>query len=58
MYESDIHHRAKELMSSSLVPSELQESYISILPFLSEEKIKEMIQKLEKAKLLMKKINL
>ena len=47
---------AKKLMESSLVSSELKETYIAILPFLAEDKIISMIEKLEKADLLSEKI--
>lgn len=58
MYNTALHKRVKELIQTSRISDEMKENYLAILPILPKEKVERMVQLLEKAKLLTKKLNL
>lgn len=57
MYQSKTHLIATKVIESSLLPHSMQERYLSILPFLPEEKVQKTLHLLQKSKFLTEPIS-
>jgi hypothetical protein len=46
-------YKAKEMIAKSLIPEEMKETYLGILPFLPEKRIEKMLFLLQKEQMIL-----